>query len=224
MGLESEEIEPGVKTTRIDAGADLSAGSMKNPQSFVRLALVFYAALALVAFVWRSVWAGEPLFYASEAAAEIGVHPLRDGLLGLLLAGLVILGSREFTRRTRSGTALARSLAEAIGPVSTLQVVWLALASGIGEEAFFRGALQPRVGLVAASLLFGLAHFVPRRELWVWSVFSILVGLLIGGLFEWTGNLLAPIVAHAGINAVNLKLLARDYGSETELGAPVLRE
>jgi hypothetical protein len=64
------------------------------------------------------------------------------------------------------------------------------------------------VGLVPASLIFGLAHFVPRRELAPWCLFAIAAGLLLGGLYEWTGNLVAPVVAHAGINAVNLRLRA----------------
>ncbi len=42
------------------------------------------------------------------------------------------------------------------------------------------------------------------------SIFAMMIaaGLLLGGLFEWSGNLVAPVVAHAGINAVNLRLLA----------------
>ena len=81
----------------------------------------------------------------------------------------------------------------------------------MAEEALFRGALQPQVGLLAASLLFGLAHFAPRRELLPWTVFSLAAGLLLGTLFEETGNLVAPVVAHAGINAVNLRWLSQRY-------------
>jgi membrane protease YdiL (CAAX protease family) len=81
----------------------------------------------------------------------------------------------------------------------------------VAEEAFFRGALQPHVGLVAASLIFGLAHFAPRRDLLPWTAFSLGAGLLLGGLFEMTGNLLAPVAAHALINAVNLRFLSLYY-------------
>jgi len=136
----------------------------------------------------------------------------RDGALGLGTGLAVVWLSGELTRRTRMGEALARALARALGSLGLRHCIVLALASGIGEEAFFRGALQPRVGLVAASVLFGLAHFVPRRELWPWSFFSLAAGFLLGGLFAATGNLLAPIVTHVVVNAVNLHLLVRDYG------------
>ncbi len=184
-----------------------------SPAAVVRMALLFYGLLAFAAFAWRTLLAGEPILYASAGAEASGLHPLRDLSAGLLAAGVVIGISWEFTRRTRAGDTLARVLASVLGPLSLSQCLTLALVSGVAEEVFFRGALQPRVGLVAASLLFGLAHFAPRRDLLPWTGFSILAGLLLGTLFEATGNLLAPVTAHTAINAVNLSLLVRRYGS-----------
>jgi membrane protease YdiL (CAAX protease family) len=177
--------------------------------SLVRTALWFYGALAALAFLWRTVWLGEPLLYASEAAAGRGVDAMRDPVVGLLAAGVVIGLSHQLTEHTRAGRALARGLAELVGPLGAGAVLVLAAASGLAEEAFFRGALQPRVGLVWASLLFGLAHFVPRPEFRLWTMFSVAAGFLLGFLFQTTGNLVAPVVAHATINAVNLNLLVR---------------
>ncbi len=176
----------------------------------MRAALVFYGAILAAAIAWRSGWAGEPLLYASGAAAEAGVRPARDLASGLLAAGIVIGLSSELTRRTRLGAELARTLAGLIGPLTVSECVVLAVASGIAEEAFFRGALQPRVGLLAASVLFGAAHLAPRRELLPWTAFSVAAGFLLGGLFALTGNLVAPVVCHVVVNAVNLRLLTRD--------------
>ena len=36
--------------------------------------------------------------------------------------------------------------------------------------------------------------------------------LMFGALFALTGNLLAPVVAHAAINAINLRWLGQRYG------------
>lgn len=182
-------------------------------QRLVRLALAFYAVLAGLALAWRLGLCGESPFYAAPAAAAQGAAPLRDLALGALAAAAMVGLSDFLTRHTRSGEALARALARAVGPLSLGQCLVLAGASGVAEEIFFRGALQPRVGLLAASLLFGAAHFVPRRDLALWSVFSVAAGLLLGFLFEATGNLLAPTVAHVGINAVNLPRIVRAYGS-----------
>jgi membrane protease YdiL (CAAX protease family) len=99
-------------------------------------------------------------------------------------------------------------LGAALGPLSTRDCLVLALLSGIAEEALFRAALQPDVGLVAASLLFGLAHLAPRRELAPWTLFAVAAGLLFGALFDATGNLVAPCVAHFLVNAINLRRLA----------------
>jgi hypothetical protein len=176
----------------------------------VRRALLFYAAFLGVAIAWRVGLQGESLLLAT---AGDRVHWLRDVLLGLGAGALVIVGSAELTTRTRFGDALARALAAALGPLRTRDCLILALLSGVAEEALFRGALQPRVGLVWASLLFGLAHLVPRRELIPWTAFSLGAGFLLGGLYAATGNLVAPVVAHVAINAVNLRKLSRDYAA-----------
>lgn len=184
--------------------------------SLVRPALVFYGILLALALLWRSAWYGEPLLYASESAARAGLDPLADAAIGLLAAGVVIGLSHQVTVHTRSGRALARGLAELLGPLGPGAIVVLALTSGVAEEAFFRGALQPRVGLVVASVVFGLVHFVPRPEFRLWTLFSVAAGFLLGFLFEATGNLVAPVVAHVGINAVNLSLLVRGVGFSDE--------
>ena len=176
--------------------------------SLVRLALLFYGVLLAAALAW-SWLAGRSLFWASDAAVQRGISPQVDIGAGLLSAAVVVLLSRQLTQRTRVGDRLAKSLRAVLGPLSLGECWLLALVSGVAEEAFFRGALQPQVGLLAASLLFGAAHFVPRRELLLWTVFSIAAGLLLGWLFDATGNLVAPIVAHAGINGVNLRHLTR---------------
>jgi hypothetical protein len=179
------------------------------PARLVRLALVFYGVLLGAALLWR-VMGGGPLGFASEEAAARGLNPVRDAAAGLAAALVLIVASRQWSARTGAGAALSRALAAAVRGLGTGQILVLALASGIAEEAFFRGALQPAVGLVAASGLFGLAHLAPRRDLWSWAPASALAGLALGALFEATGNLLAPVLAHVAVNALNLRWLGRE--------------
>ena len=134
-----------------------------------------------------------------------------DTGLGLAVAAATIALSRKITECTRWGDAMGRALAELLGERSVRDCMLLAVASGVAEEAFFRGALQPAVGWLPASLIFGLVHFAPKRELLPWTGFALCAGLLLGALFEFTGNLVAPIVAHVGINAVNLRRLVVRY-------------
>jgi len=174
------------------------------------MAVICYALLFAAALLWDWL-SGDSLLYLSPAAEVRGVRPLRDAGLGVVSGILVVLLSDQLSRRTRSGDRLARALGALLGRLTAAECVVLAAVSGVAEEAFFRGALQPRIGLLPASLIFGLAHFVPRRELAPWALFAVAAGLLLGILFESTGNLVAPVVAHASINAVNLWLLSERY-------------
>jgi len=179
-------------------------------QSILKLALLFYGGLLAVALAW-SAWRGRSLLYVSRAAAEQGIAPLLDGAVGLAVAAAVIALSRQITERTHWGDEMGRALAGLLGRPSPRECVALGLASGIAEEAFFRGALQPSLGWLLASLVFGLVHFAPRRDLLPWTGFAFGAGMLLGALFEVTGNLVAPVVAHVVINAVNLRRLVLRY-------------
>jgi len=190
-----------------------------DPERLMRTAVRFYGVVLLAALAWRWGWAGESLLFASPAAAARGVRLLPDLLLGLAAGGAVIALSHVATQRTGWGDRLARALAGSLGRLELRHVLVLALTSGIAEEAFFRGALQPQVGYVAAGLIFGLVHFIPRREFLPWTGFSIAAGFLLGGLYAWTGNLLAPTVAHVLVNAVNLHLLCASKEAR-ESGGP----
>lgn len=181
----------------------------------VPLALAFYAALFAAAVAWRVV--------------ADGVWPWRVGstappwpLAGRVAAGLafgsgLIAASRLWTERSSAGQRLAQELASVVAGLTTTQAVVLAALSGLAEEAFFRGALQPRIGWLAASLAFGLAHFHPRRELRAWSLSAAIAGLGFGALFAASGDLIAPALAHALLNAVNLRWLARQSRPEAAL-------
>lgn len=181
----------------------------RSPGGIVRMGLFFYGAMGIAALLWRMATPGESILYPSaEAAARAWSLPAALG--AGVAAGLAAIGvSEALTRWTALGRALSDLLAESIGPLDRANAWLLALASGLAEEMFFRGALQPQVGLLLASLLFGAAHFMPRRELVLWSVFAVLIGLGLGALFEWTGQLAAPIAAHVLVNGVNLPRLAR---------------
>lgn len=201
----------------LDAGRRRTGGDSSPepppPEVFVRFGLVFYGLLAAAAVLWRIGWQGAPIWIQAAPPGATSSTWLRDAALGAAAGGLLLLVSNLATRRTRWGEALARSMAEALGPLSVPDALLLATASGLAEELFFRGALQPVVGWIPASILFGVLHFVPRREFAPWTIFAIGAGLLFGWMVEWTGSLTAPVVAHVLVNGVNLPKLVREYGS-----------
>jgi uncharacterized protein len=93
------------------------------------------------------------------------------------------------------------------------QLGMLALLAGLAEEALFRGVIQPGLsrwlssggGLIAASVVFGLIHFLTLS----YAALAALVGLYLGTLLLVTGNLLVPIVVHALYDFIALIVLTR---------------
>lgn len=199
--------------TDSDRDAEGSAAP-RPPGSMVRMGLLFYGAMGVAALLWRMSTPGDSILFPSPEAAALAWSWFAAAGVGIGV-GLAAVGlSEALTRWTALGRALSDLLAESIGPLGRGDAWLLAFASGLAEEMFFRGALQAKVGLVGASLLFGAAHFLPRRELVLWSVFAAAMGLALGGLYEWTGHLAAPVAAHVVVNGINLpRLAARRVGS-----------
>jgi membrane protease YdiL (CAAX protease family) len=182
-----------------------------KPQGFVRSALVFYGLMGCAALLWRMAVPGQSILHPSIEAATTASSMFFAVFAGLLV-GLASIGVSELlTRWTDLGEGLADVLGEGLKGIGTGDAILLAFASGMAEEMLFRGALQPAVGLFWASVIFGACHFLPRKELALWSVYAVLMGFALGWLYQWTGQLLAPIVAHTVINAVNLPRLARRF-------------
>uniref|UniRef100_UPI00128BB64F CPBP family intramembrane glutamic endopeptidase n=1 Tax=Rubrobacter aplysinae TaxID=909625 RepID=UPI00128BB64F len=95
---------------------------------------------------------------------------------------------------------------------SVRDLMLVSLFSGVGEEALFRGAVQPEFGLVVAAVAFGALHVGPDRRYLLWTGWALLAGLLFGWLFWVTGGLLAPVVAHTLHNAATFALWKRSRG------------
>jgi membrane protease YdiL (CAAX protease family) len=70
------------------------------------------------------------------------------------------------------------------------------------EEAFFRSFLQKRVGLLASTILFALAHFTYGNPLLLIGV--TVISLIIGATFYRTKNVLPGVLAHGVFDAVQL--------------------
>ena len=86
------------------------------------------------------------------------------------------------------------------------------------EEAFFRGWLQKRVGLIASTLLFALAHSGLGQPLLLIGVGVI--SLIIGVTFYRTKNLIPGIIAHGIFDAVQLFVVIPVVFKLSGMGAP----
>lgn len=70
------------------------------------------------------------------------------------------------------------------------------------EEAFFRSFLQKRIGLVASTILFALAHFTYGNPLLLVGV--TIVSFIIGVTFYKTRNVVPCVIAHGVFDAIQL--------------------
>ncbi len=93
-------------------------------------------------------------------------------------------------------------LSEALlGPLagSFLGILTLGLAAGIGEETLFRGALQPRFGLLFTSILFAVVHSQYGISFSTLAVF--VVGMILG-LLRQRFNTTTCAITHAAYNII----------------------
>jgi membrane protease YdiL (CAAX protease family) len=173
-----------------------------------RSAWTVYLLLAIAGAVWMGLanrdeggLAPGMLFDPATWALD-----LLWGLAGGALLLAVWLVGRTLLPLARE---LEQTLADLLGGLDLSQTLALALISGFAEEVFFRGAVQGSFGIVPATLVFALLHGGPGRPFLLWTLFALAAGAVFGGLALTRGNLLAPIVAHVLVNAVNLRRLAR---------------
>ena len=138
---------------------------------------------------------GDPPGWLLLVGPGIGV------LVGVGVVGLTRLASKHF--------AWARYLharfREVLGPLTGREIVIVALASSIGEEVLFRGALLPWMGVWLQGLVFALLHVAPDRKMLPWTALAFALGGGFGVMAEETGSLGAPIAAHFMINFLNLR-------------------
>lgn len=95
-------------------------------------------------------------------------------------------------------------LAFVLKPLIFWDIIWLGLLPGMSEELLFRGVMLPSIGLnmtglIVSSLCFGVLHMSSQQQ-WPYAVWAGVVGVMLGGSFLVTGNLLVPIVGHVAAN------------------------
>ena len=171
--------------------------------SVLRLAILGEGLLVLIALVWA--WWREISFVFGGATEGVVIGSIAAGGLGA--ANYYLLCGAPDMAGVRSIRQLfVEGLKPIFGNLSPIEITVISLAAGIGEELLFRGVLQAEMGLVPASVIFGLLHMGGSGTL-VFGCWVMLMGGALGGLAIWTGGLLAPIVAHAVYDAAAMSYI-----------------
>ena len=180
-------------------------GAAKSSRRILLFALATQATLILVAYALSRVLAVSPQWGS----------PPRDTAIGfggaLLLAGLnYLLLNHALSNWLVDGVRAVyhEVLVPLFSGFNTASIVLVGAIAGLGEEWLFRGVLQPVMGVIVASIAFGLAH-VGGRNMLAFGLWASGMGFVLGGLAILTGGLTAPMVAHGVYDMLALAYLRR---------------
>jgi hypothetical protein len=177
----------------------------------VIVGVVVEAGLGVLAWI-LGLWLGQPAGATLSADwAAVGWGVAATGPLMLVFVACLRSSLEPLLKIRRFFDETLRPL---FSQCSLGELAFVAIAAGIGEELLFRGVVQAwasrrlgvAAGLAAANLVFGLLH--PITPAYV--LLAGLMGAYLGALWLATGNLLAPITAHALYDFLALAFLLRN--------------
>ncbi len=170
--------------------------------------------IASVVVGWSLLaFAGDQGFRASLVtfARQLGLVSRRlreDLLLGLSAVGvgwalslLTGFAAAVFVVLLGRGDLLPEAVPEPVlwlAGQSVLLRLGLSLSAGVVEEVFFRGLLQPRMGVALSTGLFVLAHAGYQNPFMLVSLTA--VSFFLAALVRWRQSLWPAIVAHFGFD------------------------
>lgn len=167
--------------------------------------MMAYAAVRLLTLVFLTE--GAALGAAFLLARWFGIHlfPLTRNFAGDIVKGtlaalppllLFICSLTKGAARVPGLRSLRRKVLGDIRSlfmdVGLLELVLISASAGFAEELLFRGVLQSEFGIVTASLIFGLVHFINPSYVLAASA----MGFYIGVVFLMSGHLLMPVQLH----------------------------
>jgi membrane protease YdiL (CAAX protease family) len=161
---------------------------------------------------------------------DIRLFPLTRNFWGDMLKGTAAaLPPLAFficllSKKAERVTALRSLRRKVLGDIRELfldvrpeDLVLISVSAGVAEELFFRGVLQTKVGIVWASIIFGLVHFVSPSYVIAASV----MGFYIGAISQMSGHLLVPIQLHFIYDLGALAYIRYSQGLKNQEGKQV---
>jgi membrane protease YdiL (CAAX protease family) len=172
-----------------------------HTRQFVIRAVLFEGGLGVVALIW-AYWRKIPWQQALTPTIRSCWLGVAAGVVLLLINYAIIeYGSRYIPALQTIKSLMEHQVAPLFKTLHPASVIVIAVVSGGAEELFFRGVLQAQIGLIGASLLFGLAH-VWKKTAIPYGIYAAVIGGYFRGLYLLTHNLWVPMIAHMVNNGV----------------------
>lgn len=193
---------------------ELDLSQLRAPQLFLLHGMFVISLVAWYVLGFVGIGAG-PRSKAESWTVQLGLRTAaiaREVGIGLAIgvaAWLVVLALSVaigvMLWRLGGEDLLPKEPPELIPWIAALPVAMrlaISLSAGVVEEAFFRGFLQPRVGVLMSTGLFVLAHASYEQPIMLAGI--TLLSLIYGGLVYWRQNIWPAIAAHALFDAIQL--------------------
>ncbi len=175
----------------------LKANLMINVAPFSRYRLLILTALVeggvLIAALLMAWFFGIKLFPLTQDI----FHDLVIGTFGALvpLALFVLLLSGKADNIPLLGS-LKKTILNDIRVIFSnsrlIDICIISVLAGVAEELLFRGVIQVKSGIIGASIIFGLLHFITPA----YFIIATIMGFYLGFLFQYYESLLVPIQLH----------------------------
>jgi membrane protease YdiL (CAAX protease family) len=155
----------------------------------------------------RNGWVAQLGFRASSIWREIGIGLVIG--VGAWVVVLMVLTTVGLFMWWLGGSDLLPTEPPKVVPwIAALPVavrLLVSLSAGVVEETFFRGFLQPRMGLALSTALFVLAHASYEQPLMLVGI--TLLSLIYGLLVIWRQTIWPAIAAHTLFDAMQLLII-----------------
>jgi membrane protease YdiL (CAAX protease family) len=143
-------------------------------------------------------------FVAPNVPREIGIGLLLGiGAWGAVLIAALAVGLVIYS--IAGEDALPKQPPALIPWIAALPIgvrLLISLSAGVVEETFFRGFLQPRIGIFFSTLLFVAAHFSYGQPFMLVGIATL--SLIYAFLVRWRQNIWPAMAAHALFDSVQL--------------------
>lgn len=177
-------------------------------KSLLLISLLAEAGLALIGLLLLGTSRAEVLSQINLSWGATGYALL----LCLPMLGVLFVAMRA---KWQPFSHLKIELEEKIQPIfancKLIDLAFISFLAGFGEELFFRGWLQNLLidklgiwaGILLASLIFGLAHYISKEYL----IYASLTGIYLGLIYHVSGNLYIVMAIHAMYDFIALVYL-----------------
>jgi len=211
-------------------GILITGSSLRIPTAQELARVPFYSLFGLhaILFVFLVGWwlltrrppLGEFLSIPRRGNGEAGLTGFAVGVGGwiftisvALVIGLILTASGVMPKHPQPSPMVAWMAA-----LPLWKKCVIVLSAMTIEEAFFRGWLQKRIGVIASTALFALAHSGLGQPFLLIGV--SVISLVIGFTFYRTKNLIPGIIAHGIFDAVQLFVIIPVVFKMSGMGAP----